>query len=226
MRMGKHVYCQKPLTQTIYEARLLRDLAKKHKVATQMGNQGSAEDGLRRAVEVIQGGVIGPVRKVYVWSNRPIWPQGMDRPEGRTDSGDAGLGRVAGAGADASFQGPVADRRPRGGDAGAGPFTNPLPGAVAGFWHRRARDMACHTANMPFRALKLGYPTEIEATSSPINTESYPLKSTIRFEFPAREGLPRCNSGGMMAATPNPTSPSSTTAATSRRRRCWRTSRS
>src|SRR4051794_17195334 len=82
IRMGKHVYCQKPLTQTVYEARLLRSLAKKYKVATQMGNQGSAEDGLRRAVEVVQANLIGNVREVYVWSNRPIWPQGMDRPPG------------------------------------------------------------------------------------------------------------------------------------------------
>ena len=64
IRMGKHVYCQKPLTQTVYEARLLRRLAKEYKVATQMGNQGSAEDGLRRAVEVIQAGLLGTVRQV------------------------------------------------------------------------------------------------------------------------------------------------------------------
>src|ERR1041385_8836244 len=72
LKLGKHVYCQKPLVQTVYEARLLRDLAKKQGVATQMGNQGSAEDGLRRAVEVVQAGLIGNVREVYVWSNRPI----------------------------------------------------------------------------------------------------------------------------------------------------------
>jgi predicted dehydrogenase len=66
IKMGKHVYCQKPLTQTIWEARLLRKLAGEHKVATQMGNQGSAEDGLRRAVEVVQAGLIGSVREVHV----------------------------------------------------------------------------------------------------------------------------------------------------------------
>src|SRR6185369_2587833 len=82
MKLGKHVYCQKPLVQTVYEARMMRDLAKKHGVATQMGNQGSAEDGLRRAVEVVHAGLIGSVRQVHVWSNRPIWPQGMDRPPG------------------------------------------------------------------------------------------------------------------------------------------------
>jgi len=82
MRLGKHVYGQKPLTQTIYEARHLRDLAKQIGVVTQMGNQGSAADGLRRAVECIQAGIIGPVREVHLWTNRPIWPQGMARPDG------------------------------------------------------------------------------------------------------------------------------------------------
>jgi hypothetical protein len=192
MRMGKHVYCQKPLTQTVYEARLLRTLAKENKVATQMGNQGSAEDGLRRAVEVVQAGVIGAVRQVYVWTNRPIWPQGMDRPAGE-DPVPASLDWDL-------WLGPAPMR----------PFKNSWPdgsgkrgnGRRSGIYHPFAwrgwqdfgtgalGDMACHTANMPFRALKLGYPTEIEAKCSAINKESYPLKSTIRFEFPARDGQP------------------------------------
>jgi hypothetical protein len=75
MRLRKHVYCQKPLVQTVYEARLLRKLEKEHGVATQMGNQGAPRPGLRRAVEVVHAGLIGPVRQVHVWSNRPIWPQ-------------------------------------------------------------------------------------------------------------------------------------------------------
>src|SRR5215510_2756189 len=83
MKLGKHIYCQKPLVQTVYEARLLRKLAKENNLVTQMGNQGSSEDGLRRAVEVVQAGLIGSVREVHVWSNRPIWPQGMDRPDGQ-----------------------------------------------------------------------------------------------------------------------------------------------
>ena len=82
MRMGKHVYVQKPLAHSVYEARLLRRLATENKVATQMGNQGSATPGFRRGVEVIQSGIIGQVHDVYVWSNRPIWPQGLRRPEG------------------------------------------------------------------------------------------------------------------------------------------------
>ena len=176
IRMGKHVYCQKPLTQTVYEARLLRKLARQYRVVTQMGNQGSAEDGLRRAVECIQAGLIGQVREVHVWSNRPIWPQGMGRPPGEdpvppTLDWDLWLGR--------------APWRPYKKDV-YHPFN--WRGWLD-FGTGALGDMACHTANMPFRALKLGYPTEVEAWSSGMNNESYPLKSRIRFQFPAREGM-------------------------------------
>ena len=75
MKMGKHVYCQKPLTHTVHEARKMRETASEMKVVTQMGNQGSAENGLRRAVELIQGGVMGQIKEIHVWTNRPIWPQ-------------------------------------------------------------------------------------------------------------------------------------------------------
>ncbi len=176
IRMGKHVYCQKPLVQTISEARLLRKLAKEFGVVTQMGNQGSAEDGLRRAVEVVQAGLIGPVREVYVWSNRPVWPQGMPRPEG-SDPVPATLNWDL-------WLGPAQFR----------PFKKEVYHTFKwrgwqDFGTGALGDMACHTANMPFRALKLGYPTEVEAWTSPINKESYPLKSKIRFQFPARENL-------------------------------------
>lgn len=176
MKMGKHIYCQKPLVQTVYEARLLRKLAKENGVITQMGNQGSAEDGLRRAVEVVQSGLIGPVRQVHVWSNRPIWPQGMDRPAG-TDPVPATLNWD-------SWIGP-AQMRPYKKDT----YDNFKWRGWQDFGTGALGDMACHTANMPFRALKLGYPTEIEAATSEINKETYPLKSKIRFEFPEREGL-------------------------------------
>ncbi len=176
MRMGKHVYCQKPLVQTVYEARLLRKLARENGVVTQMGNQGSAEDGLRRAVEVVQAGLIGSVREVHVWSNRPVWPQGMDRPAG-SDPVPENLDWDL-------WLGPAKLR----------PFKKDVYHTFKwrgwqDFGTGALGDMACHTANMPFRALKLGYPTEVEASSSGINQETYPLKSKIRFEFPAREGL-------------------------------------
>lgn len=177
MKMGKHCFCQKPLTHSVYEARMMRDVAKKSKVATQMGNQGSAGDGLRRAVEVIQAGIIGKPQQLHVWSNRPIWPQGIDRPQGSDpvpDNLDWDL-----------WLGPAPLRPYK--DKAYHPF------AWRGwqdFGTGALGDMACHTVNMPFRALKLGYPTEIEAESTGINKETYPKSSKIRFQFPAREGLP------------------------------------
>ena len=175
MRAGKHVYCQKPLVQTIYEARYIRELARKTGVVTQMGNQGSAADGLRRAVEVIQAGIIGNVREVHIWTNRPVWPQGLERP----------------AGSD-----PVPEKLDWDIWLGAAPFRPYKKGAYAP-WNWRGwqdfgtgalGDMACHTVNMPFRALNLGYPTEIEGTAlGAMNHETYPLGSKIRFEFPQRK---------------------------------------
>ncbi|NLH73863.1 MAG: Gfo/Idh/MocA family oxidoreductase [Verrucomicrobia bacterium] len=178
IKMGKHVYCQKPLTHSVYEARTLRELARRHKVVTQMGNQGSSEDGLRRAVEVIQAGVIGNIREIHVWSNRPIWPQGIDRPAGE-DPVPANLDWDV-------WLGPA-------------PYRPYKQGVYHPFNWRGWQDfgtgalgdMACHTANMPFRACKLGYPSVVEAEDhSGMNTETYPKSSRIRFEFPAREGLP------------------------------------
>ena len=177
MKMKKHCFCQKPLTHSVYEARMMRDVAKKMKVATQMGNQGSAGDGLRRAVEVIQAGIIGKPQQLHVWSNRPIWPQGQARPEGSD---------------------PVPDTLDWDQWLGSAPFRPYKKNAYHAFAWRGVQDfgtgalgdMACHTVNMPFRALKLGYPTEVEAESTGMNKESWPLSSKIRFQFPKRDGLP------------------------------------
>ncbi len=196
IRMGKHVYCQKPLTQTIYEARLLRGLAREYKVATQMGNQGSAEDGLRRAVEVVQAGLIGNVRQVHVWTNRPIWPQGMQRPAGQdsippTFDWDLWLGPAPWRPFKAEWpEGQEPEPPRKGGRSRRGVYHPFNWRGWQDFGTGALGDMACHTANMPFRALKLGYPTEVEAECSAINMESYPKSSRIRFEFPARENLP------------------------------------
>jgi predicted dehydrogenase len=178
MNLGKHVYCQKPLTQTVFEARMLRKLANDKKVATQMGNQGSAASGLRRAVEVIQSGAIGGVRELHVWSNRPIWPQGIPRPEGSDPVP------------------PELDWDQWIGPAQMRPFKSKVyhPFAWRGwtdFGTGALGDMACHTVNMPFRALKLGYPTVVECEeTSEMFPETYPKTSRIRFEFPSRDGLP------------------------------------
>src|SRR5690606_38921369 len=80
MQLGKHVYCQKPLTHSIWEARQLTEAAKKYKVATQMGNEGHSDDEVRLVTELIHAGVIGEVHEVHTSTNRPIWPQGLHRP--------------------------------------------------------------------------------------------------------------------------------------------------
>ena len=178
MNMGKHVYCEKPLTQTVFEARELFKLAKEKKLATQMGNQGSAADGLRRAVEVIQSGIIGNPLELHVWSNRPVWPQGLDRPKGSD---------------------PIPDELKWNLWLGVAPERPYLDNVYHTFKWRGWKDfgtgalgdMACHTVNMPFRALKLGYPSLIECEmASRLYPETYPLSSRIRFEFPERDGLP------------------------------------
>jgi hypothetical protein len=177
IKLGKHVYVQKPLTYSVFEARHLRDLARKQGVVTQMGNQGSAEDGLRRAVECIQAGLIGAVREIHVWSNRPIWPQGIERPTGEDPIPD-NLNWDA-------WIGPAPMR----------PYKKDVYHAFKwrgwqDFGTGALGDMACHTSNMPFRACKLGYPTAIECEDhSGMNQETYPQSSRIRFEFPEREGL-------------------------------------
>lgn len=177
MKMGKHVYVQKPLVQTVYEARVLRQLAKDKKLATQMGNQGSAGSGLRRAVEIIQAGVIGKPVELHVWSNRPIWPQGMERPA------DA---QPVPASLDWDIWIGPAPMRPY----HTGYHTFAWRG-YKDFGTGALGDMACHTVNMPFRALKLGYPTVVECEeASEMHADTYAKTSRIRFEFPEREGLP------------------------------------
>ncbi len=178
IKQGKHVYCQKPLTHTVREARELRMAARKYKVCTQMGNQGSASDGMRAAVEIIQSGAIGPVTEAHVWTDRPIWPQApklTKRPDPKPVPPhvhwDLWLG--------------PAPERPYG--DGYHPF------AWRGFWDfgtGALGDMACHTANMAFRALKLGSPISISAENGEINPETYPGWATITFQFPARGDMP------------------------------------
>jgi hypothetical protein len=153
-------------------------VAKEKKLATQMGNQGSAGDGLRRAVEVIQSGIIGKPLELHVWSNRPIWPQGIERPAG-SDPVPAHLDWNL-------WLGPTAERPYK-----EGVYHDFKWRGWNDFGTGALGDMACHTVNMPFRALKLGYPTLIECEmASRICPETYPLTSRIRFEFPEREGLP------------------------------------
>jgi len=178
MRLGKHVYCQKPLTHTVYEARQMRETAQRMKVCTQMGNQGTASNGVRRAAEIIQAGAIGPVREVHVWTNRPIWPQApavTSRPPSTTPPAHVHWDL---------FLGPAPER----------PYAEGYhPFKWRGWWDfgtGALGDMACHTANMAFMALKLAHPTSIVAENGEINPETYPGWARILFEFPARDDMP------------------------------------
>ena len=184
MSLGKHVYCQKPLTHTIWEARRLRELAKSTGVVTQMGNQGSASDELRRGVEVLQAGVLGQIKEVHVWTNRPIWPQGVERPAGEdpvppTLDWNLWLGVAP--------LRPFKDKNPDSKFKGWDNYYHPKSWRG---WHDFGTgalgDMACHTCNLAFRALNLGYATEVEAEAEGGTKESYPLHGKIRFQFPAR----------------------------------------
>lgn len=177
LTMGKHVYCQKPLTHSIYESRLLTKLASKYKVATQMGNQGNSGDGVRELSEWIWNGEIGEVREVHAWTNRPIWPQGLQRP--------TEVVKIPSTLDWDSFVGPAPMR----------PY-NPVytPWNWRGWWDFGTGafgDMACHVLDPIYQALKLEYPTEIQGNSSLINTESPPQSEQVEFTFPPRNNMPK-----------------------------------
>ena len=185
LRLGKHVYCQKPLTYTVKEARVLRELANEKKLCTQMGNQGTAHPGLRTGVEVIRSGAIGDVTELHVWTNRPVWPQSPSVTK-----------RPAEIPVPASihwdeFIGP-APFRPFGGDKNQRGRYTYHPFNWRGwldFGTGALGDMGCHTANMAFMAAKLGYPTKVSATSEPINAETYPGWAHVILDYPERDGL-------------------------------------
>lgn len=175
LTMDKHVYCQKPLTHSIYESRLLTRLAEEHKGATQMGNQGNSGDGVRAVCEWIWNGEIGEVKEAHSWTNRPIWPQGQERPNQvmivpETLNWDL-------------FIGPARDR----------PYHSTYtPWNWRGWWDFGTGafgDMACHVMDPIYRALQLDAPYSIQGSSSPMNTESAPQSEVVRFDFAARKDL-------------------------------------
>jgi predicted dehydrogenase len=187
MRAGKHVYCQKPLTHDVYEAHLMRAEAKKNKVCTQMGNQGTAANGLRRAVELVRAGVLGDVTEIHVWTNRPIWPQApgvIQRPG--TDPVPEYLDWDA-------WIGPAADRPySHGGNDPKKKRGAYHDFAWRGWWDfgtGAIGDMACHTGNMAFMALKLGHPKKVSAEAGDVNSETCPSYAHVTLEFPSRDKL-------------------------------------
>ena len=183
IKRGKHVYCEKPLTHDIYEARMIAKAAREAGVATQMGNGGQATEERRLVAEYIWAGAIGPVREVHIWTDRPnrgafgeYWPQGVDRPKDtppvpETLDWDLWLG-----------------------PAPARPY-NPayLPFKWRGWWDFGTGvlgDIGCHSFDPAVRALKLGAPLTVEACSTRVNKETYPLGSIVTYHFGTRGDMP------------------------------------
>ena len=192
IKMKKHVYVQKPLTHTIYEARKLAEAAREYKVVTQMGNQGHASEGARLINEWIWDGAIGNVYEAHCWTNRPIWPQNIPRPDTLPSLP------------------PTLDW-----DLWIGPSPwrpyHPAyaPFAWRGWWDfvtGAIGDMGAHIMDQPFWTLKLDAPDTIQASSTEFNDETYPIASEVTFTFPARGEMGPVklvwHDGGLMPSRP------------------------
>jgi len=186
MQLGKHVYVQKPLTHDIYEARMLAEAAKKYKVVTQMGNQGASNDGVRQLTEWYNDGQVGDVHTVYCWTDRPVWPQGIQWPSQKSEipkelDWDLWLGTAP--------QKDYVDKL--------------VPFNWRGWWDYGTGalgDMACHIIEPPFKVLGLGYPTDVECSVGSVYVDSFrrgyfpescPPSSHIILTFPERNGKPK-----------------------------------
>ncbi len=177
MTAGKHVYVEKPMTLYVYESRLLAKLAKKYKVATQMGNQGASGSGTRQALNWLWNGEIGEVTKVEAFTNRPIWPQGMAAPKEKmavpsTLNWDAFIGPAKFRDYNSAY----------------------TPWNFRGWWDFGSGalgDMANHILQVAFKGLNLGFPTQVLGSSTMLMTDSCPSAEKITYKFPARPNLPK-----------------------------------
>jgi len=200
IRLGKHVYCEKPLTHSIWEARELAKAAREAGVATQMGNQAQAAKDTRTVQEYVMDNAIGPIREAHIWTDRPsrglhgeYWPQGVPRP---TDTP-----AVPGTMAWDLWIGP-APMRPY--------HPSYAPFNWRGWWDfgtGALGDMGCHYFDPVYRALQLEAPTSVEAVSTRVNNESYPLGSVVTFHFAARGDMPpvkvQWHDGGLRPPRPD-----------------------
>ncbi len=183
MQLGKHVYTQKPLTHDIYEARMLTEAAKKYKVVTQMGNQGGSGDGVRKAKEIFEAGLIGDVQTAHAWTNRPVWPQGIPTPTGQFEipkelDWDLWLGTAKKIDYNPAY----------------------LPFNWRGWWSfgtGALGDMACHIMDPIYRILPILYPDSVECSIATIwskmwddsqNPDSCPPSSIIHLNYPRTDG--------------------------------------
>lgn len=204
MERGKHVYVQKPITHSVKEARILTETAREYNVMTQMGNQGHSGEGTRLICEWIWADAIGPVKEVHAWTNRPVWPQGVEveRPKEtpavpESLSWDLWLGPA-----------PYREYHP-----------TYHPNAWRAWWDfgtGSLGDLGCHILDPVFWALKLNYPESVEGNISTYwhdfwqktepKHETYPRSSIVRYKFPARENMPAVDvtwwDGGMMPPRP------------------------
>lgn len=204
MQLGKHVYVQKPISHSVYEARKMTEAARQYNVQSQMGNQGHSGDGTRLICEWIWSGAIGQVREVHAWTNRPVWPQGVEverpsetPPVPDTLNWDLWLGPA-----------PYRDYHP-----------TYLPNSWRAWWDfgtGSLGDLGCHVLDAVFWALKLKYPVSVEGNISTYwggfweytepKNETYPRSSIVRYNFPAREDLPPVDvtwwDGGLMPPRP------------------------
>jgi len=170
--MGKHVYCEKPLTHTVYESRLLTKLAEKYGVATQMGNQGASGEGTALACDWIWNGEIGEVYKVESFTDRPIWPQGLPKPTvkhkvPKTLNWDLFIGPAPYRDYNEIYQ----------------------PWNWRGWWDfgtGALGDMACHILHVPFVALNLGSPSTVQGSSTSLLTDCCPNAQMVKYTFPDR----------------------------------------
>jgi len=185
IQRGKHVYVQKPMTHDIYEARMLTQAARKYKVVTQMGNQGASGDGVRFMREWYNAGLIGDATEIHVWTNRPVWPQGMGNPKGKDEipkelNWDLWLGPAKFEEYHKEF----------------------LPFNWRGYWAYGTGalgDMGCHLIDPAFKTVGLGYPSEVECSEGAVfekmwnasyYPESCPISSSIKLKFPTKNGKP------------------------------------
>ncbi|PRY40860.1 secreted protein [Spirosoma oryzae] len=185
MQLGKHVYVEKPLTHDIYEARMLTEAARKYKVVTQMGNQGSSGDATRIIETAIQDGIIGHVHTIQCWTNRPVWPSGVQSPK------DKGESQPIPAGVNWPLWLGTAPTRPY--------HEAYMPFRWRGYWDfgtGALGDMGCHFMDVPFRALKLNYPTSVECSVGSVYADffkeaffddSCPPSAAIHLTFPSND---------------------------------------
>ncbi len=176
MALGKHVYVEKPLTHSVYESRLLTNLAEKHQLATQMGNQGASGEGVNQICEWLWNDEIGEVTKVEAFTDRPIWPQGLARPTEVQSVPDTLNWDL--------FVGPAPMR----------PYHEIYtPWNFRGWWDfgtGALGDMACHILHPAFKGLKLGYPTKAQGSSTLLLQDSAPQAQKVKLTFPARPADP------------------------------------